>query len=58
MAAKAGRGVREAEGARLETVCSASYRGFESPLLRTNFSNKRTINVIPGHCQKMASPEL
>ncbi len=28
------RGVRAAEGARLETVCSASYRGFESPPLR------------------------
>ena len=29
-----GRGVREAEGARLESVCTLGYRGFESLPLR------------------------
>jgi hypothetical protein len=31
------RGDREAEGARLEIVCTATYRGFESLLLRQHF---------------------
>jgi hypothetical protein len=30
------RGDREAEGARLEIVCTETYRGFESLLLRQN----------------------
>jgi hypothetical protein len=33
------RGVREAEGARLETVCCASNRGFESPLSELSCQN-------------------
>ena len=40
------RGDREAEGARLELVCSASYRGFESPPLRQHPARLRTrVNV-------------
>ena len=31
---RSGKGVREADGARLETVCCASNRGFESPPFR------------------------
>ena len=40
------RGDREADGARLESGCSESYRGFESPPLRHN--NKKTDSPLGG----------
>ena len=39
------RGVRVAEGARLESVCRSSYRGFESLLLR-----QHDFSLIAGSC--------
>ena len=41
------RGDREADGARLESGCSASYRGFESPPLRHLLILNGPVVVLP-----------
>ena len=42
------RGDREAEGARLEIVCTARYRGFESlPLRQLHFSLRQDRRLLP-----------
>lgn len=40
------RGDRVAEGARLESVCAAMYRGFESPPLRHFFIFGKEMVVV------------